>query len=347
MDRDGVPISYRQFPGNKHDSETFRDIIGEICMNYETGRIVAVGDMGIITADNIWFLVGRKPEKPKHGYIFSYSVRKAAKKFKEYVLSDDGYVGSGGKPATDEDDYKIKSRRTARDIEVSKVSGTGTLTKTVYEKQVVFWSRGYADRAKAQRDIILRKAQAFIKNPGKYKNHTSHGAAKYINGVDKDTGEVEPDQILSINYDLVIEEEKYDGYYAIVTSEHEMTNDQIIETYRGLWEIEETFKITKSELEARPVYLALEDHIDAHFLTCFIALVILRILQKKTGRLYSAADIIECLNRISCSCEQDNIFLFDYRSEMSDAIGGAVGVDFSKKRLRLGEMKKVLGSVKK
>jgi transposase len=84
------------------------------------------------------------------------------------------------------------------------------------------------------------------------------------------------------------QESLYDGYYAIVTSELEMSDQRVIDTYRGLWEIEETFKVTKGTLEARPVYVSREDRIGAHFLTCFISLVIIRLLQKKTNRRYSA-----------------------------------------------------------
>jgi transposase len=126
-----------------------------------------------------------------------------------------------------------------------------------------------------------------------------------------------------------------------------MDDQEIIDTYRGLWEIEETFRITKGELEARPVFVSREDRIEAHFLTCFLALVIIRILQKKTGHVFSTEKIIDALNRISCSNEQDNIYLFDYRSPISDALGQAIGIDFSKKRQRLGAIKKFLGMVKK
>lgn len=82
-------------------------------------------------------------------------------------------------------------------------------------------------------------------------------------------------------------------------------------------------------LETRPVYVSLQDHINAHFLICFIALTIMRIIQKKTGNIYSAERIIECLNRISCSHEHENIYLFDYRSKVSDAIGEALGIYFT------------------
>ena len=347
LDRDGVPINYKLFAGNKHDSETFTSVIGEICKNYGTGRVIVVGDMGVITADNIWYLIGTKPHKPRHGYIFSFSIRGGAKDFKKYVLEQDGYVNAKGEPAEDGDDYMIKSRRIAREIKVKKIGGEGTTKKTIYEKQVVFWSKKYADKAKAEREVMLKKAMAFIKDPSQYKRHTGHGSAKYITGIDKETGEVSPEQILSLDFEAIAEEEKYDGYYAIVTSEHEMSSEKIIENYRGLWEIEETFKITKSELEARPVYVSREDHIEAHFLTCFIALTILRLIQKKTDHKFSTEKIIEALNRISCSLVKDNLYMFDYRREITGAIGGATGVDFTKKYLRLGEIKKSLGDVKK
>jgi transposase len=126
-----------------------------------------------------------------------------------------------------------------------------------------------------------------------------------------------------------------------------MSNDEIIDTYRGLWEIEETFKITKSNLETRPVYVNEYEHINAHFLTCFIALALLRIIQKKTGGKYSSETIIENLKQIECMNEHENIYLFGHRNEITDELGNAFGIDFTRKRLRLADIKKILGDVKK
>ena len=349
LDRDGVPIRYKIFPSNKHDSETFHDVIGDICKDYEAGRVVVVGDMGVITSENIWYLVGGKPHKPRHGYVFSYSVRKAAQKFKDYVLDDAGYLDRDGKPWEEGDDYKAKSRQMAREIEIVVIRGgkETKIKKIVQEKQVVFWGRNYADKAKAERAAMLEKAQRFIKDPSRYKRHTGHGSAKYIVGIDKDTGEVDPKNILAIDYGLVAEEEKYDGYYAILTSELDMPTDEVIGTYRGLWEIEETFRITKGDLEARPMFVSKEDSINAHLLICFIALIIVRLLQKRTGRAFSAERIIDAMNRVSCSLVQGNLFLFDFRNPVTDAVGEAVGIDFKKKYRRLGEIKRALGNVKK
>ena len=350
MDADGVPLHYELFPGNVPDKSTFRTVIGEVRHNYNTGRIIVVGDMGIITGDNIYYLVGgEKREKALNGYVLSFSIPGGAAKFQNYVLDRGGYAGSDGKPAKEDADYMVKSRMEAREINVTMDSGK-TKKHTVYEKQIVFWSKKHADKAKADREKVLLKAQALVDSPGKYTKAIAYGAAKYVKNVeyDKETGEVvTTGKALSLDEDLIREESKLDGYYAIVTSELYMPDEEIIRTYRGLWEIEESFRITKGVLEARPVYLSREERIHAHFLTCFIALVIMRLIQKLTGRQYSSDRIADCLNRISCSEEQDNIYLFDYRSEISDAIGNALGIDFIKKRLRLGEIKHILAKSKK
>lgn len=346
MDADGIPIHYELFPGNKLDKETFRSVIGEVRRNYNTGRIVVVADMGIITGDNIYYLTGGRN---LNGYVFSFSVRGGTSDFKKYVLDPEGYVGADGRPAGDDADFKVKSRRIAREINVTMKSGK-IRKKTVYEKQVVFWSKKYSNKARAEREEVVKKAHELVADPMKFSKATSYGAAKYVKSLrfDKETGEVlEGKECPYFDTERLVEEEKYDGYYAIVTSELDMPDGKIIDTYRGLWEIEETFKVTKSTIEARPVHVSREDRINAHFLICFIALVIIRLIQKITERRYSPEKIIECLNKISCSNEQDNLYLFDYRSDISDTIGDAFGIDFTRKRLRLGEIKNILAQCKK
>ncbi len=254
MDADGVPLCYEIFPGNKLDKETFRSVIGGVRKNYDTGRIVVVADMEVITGDNIYYLTGGK------------------------------------------------------------------------------------------------NRNGLVANLQQYSRTTSYGEAKYVKNLvfDKKTGEIlnakaEP----CFDYEKLEQEQLYDGYYAIVTSELEMSEQQIIDTYRGLWEIEETFKITEGALEARPVFLSREERISAHFLSCFIALVIIWLIQKLTYRRYSAEKIVEALSKIACSNEQDNLYLFDYRSEISDAIGKALGIDFTRRRMQLGEVKNILAKAKK
>ena len=132
----------------------------------------------------------------------------------------------------------------------------------------------------------------------------------------------------------------------IVSSEFDKTPNEIIDIYRGLWRIEETFKITKSELDARPVYVSRRDHIESHFLICFIALALSRILQHKLDKKYSVGKILESLSKCNCFNLQENIYQFTFFNDVLKDIGNVVGVDFSLKHRTLQDIKKILGNTK-
>ncbi|MDD3169722.1 MAG: transposase, partial [Eubacteriales bacterium] len=179
---------------------------------------------------------------------------------------------------------------------------------------------------------------------------TSYGAANYIKNLefDKETGEIKPSEKMPVfDEEKLREEEKFDGYYAIVTSELDKSDQDIIEIYRGLWRIEESFKVTKSDLKARPVYLSRQDRIESHFLICFMALTIIRILQQKLGGKYSSTQILDSLRNIECSQIDKNLYLFDYADEISLSMNDALGIDFSRKFLALKEIKNILATSKK
>ena len=133
----------------------------------------------------------------------------------------------------------------------------------------------------------------------------------------------------------------------LLTSEMETSDDEIIDMYRGLWRIEESFKVTKSELEARPVYVWTKEHIEAHFLTCFVALTIARILENKLERKYSIGTILESLSNAKCSLIQQNYYLFDYYDEVLKDIERVTDIDFGKRIRTLEKKKKVLAKTQK
>ena len=339
MDRKGIPITYELFPGNTNDCLTYRPNFGRIKKQFELGRVISVADKAMATGDNIWYTINT----PTHdGYVFSMSIRGAEKQMKEYVLAEEGYVWLGT-------EYKRKSRNYPRTIHVTTTKGT-KMDRQVDEKQVVFWSEKYAKRAKAQREAALAKARDLAAHPGNYNRSTSHGAAKYIKKIafDKETGEIlKASSVLDINEDLVREEEMLDGYYVLLTSEMDTPDDKIIDIYRGLWKIEESFKVTKSELEARPVYVWTRDHIEAHFLTCFVALTIARILEMKLDYRYSAGRILESLSKSNCCHLDRNLYLFQYYDEVLQDLQKATGIEFDHKVLTLKEIRKFLGDTKK
>ena len=338
MDNNGIPITYELFAGNTNDCLTYRPNFGRIKKEFDLGRVISVADKGMTTGDNIWYTINTPT---KDGYVFSMSVRGADKEMKKYVLDEEGYTWLGT-------EYKRKSRKCPRTIQVTSQTGR-KLKKTVDEKQVVFWSEKYARRARADRSAALATAADLAKNPGSYTRATSYGAAKYVKKVDydKDTGEIlTASSVLEIDEAKLREEEALDGYYVLITSEMDETDDKIIDMYRGLWRIEESFKVTKSELEARPVYVWTRDHIEAHFLTCFVALTIARILETRLERKYSIGKLLESLSKADCTLIQQNYYLFDYYDGVLKDIGKALDIDFSKRIRTLGEIKKVLAGTK-
>lgn len=339
MDNQGVPITYELFPGNTNDCLTYRPNFGRIKKQFDLGRVISVADKGMTTGDNIWYTLNT----PSHdGYVFSMSIRGADKSIKDYVLSEEGYEWIGA-------EYKRKSRKCPRTILVTSVTGR-KMKKQVDEKQIVFWSEKYAIRAKAEREAALAKAWDLAQNPGKYTRATSYGAAKYVKKIDydKQTGEIlTASSILDIDEEKIRGEEALDGYYMILTSEMETPDDEIIDMYRGLWQIEESFKVTKSELEARPAYVWTKEHIEAHFLTCFVALTIARILENKLEKKYRIGKILDSLSKSTCSLVQQNYYLFDYYDEILKDVGAIMDIDFGKRIRTLGEIKKVLAKTKK
>jgi len=339
MDTEGIPITYDLFPGNTLDKTTLIPMMKTIRKNYNLGRVLIVGDRGMMSGDNI-----RQILLDKNGYVLSYSIRGSNAAFKDYVLKEEGYrdIGSDG--------FKIKSRIYPREITVSTLEAKKKNKLRIDEKQVIFYSPKYAAKAKAERAAAVEKAKKLVDSPSMYNRSTSHGAGRYVKNItfSTETGEVDNKKnALFFDDEKLAEEEKYDGYYAIVTSELDMDDERIIEIYRGLWRIEESFKITKNDLQTRPVYLSKEEHIKSHFLICFVSLVLARLLEKKLDRKYSVPAILESLKRSSCSLLEQNIYLFDYYDEILENLGQILDIDFSKKYRTVKEIRQIMGASKK
>lgn len=331
MDNSGLPIAYELFPGNNNDCTTLLPIIKRIRREYGIGKAVVVSDKGMNTQKNAYYLANARG-----GYVFSQSVRGGTKELKAYVLNEAGYEWLGS-------DYKKKSRQFTRAVEFEE---DGHIIKgNISEKQVVFYSRDYDVKAKMDRAPVVAKARALIQNPSGFNKYNSYGAAKYVKHIefDKETGEIlRAKSLLSFNEAALSEEEKLDGYYVIATSCCNASDDWVIDTYKGLWRIEETFRVTKGELEARPAYVSREDHIQAHFLTCFLSLVLLRLLQRKIENRFSSERILSSLSKACCSLVHENWFMFDYHDEVLADIGSVLGIDFDKKFRTRAEIKKII-----
>lgn len=339
MDKNGLPITYELFRGNTTDYETLLPVLSKLKQNYNLKRAIVVADKGLNSGSNKAYNIIKGD-----GYIFSKSIRgtKADKEFKTYVLEEEGYRQLG-------EHYKIKSRIYPTLITV-KDKNDKPVKVSIDEKHIVFYSEKYAKRTKALRDKTIAKALHLITSKSNYTKAENYGAMKYIKGMKLDTvtGElkVSKNVIPVLNTELIEEEEKYDGYYSIVTSELDMPEEEVIEKYRGLWKIEESFKITKTQLKSRPVYVKTEDHIEAHFLSCFLSLLILRMLETKIDRKYSIKDIVESLKKSNVDLLEMNQYKAVYYDEILKELDECIGTNLGKRYLTLSEIKKMISDTK-
>ena len=350
MDKNGIPIAYDLFPGNESEKVHMRPIINRVKNEFDDCRIIFVADRGLNTSDNIYWLNGdnKGDNNERDGYVYGQSVRGADAEFKEWVLGD-GYTSE--KVIDDvngEITFTHKSRIHPKElhVNVTKPGSKKPSKKTVRvdQKQMVYYSEKYAKKQKADRDAMIARAQDLIKHPKKYDRINSKGSASYVKNIafDKTTGEIVDSKNLFLDEEKIAEEEKYDGYYAIVTSELGMSDEEMRRTYRGLAKIEDSFKVTKTCFESRPVYVRTNDHIDAHFATCFLALVLIRLLEHKLNHAFPTGQILSSIKKYNCTHVDTNHWQFTYFDEILKACGEAFDMELNKKYRTQQEIQRLL-----
>lgn len=339
MDKNGIPIAYDLFPGNESEKLHMRPIINRIKRDFSDTRIIFVADRGLNTSDNIYFLNGDNKGDYNHrdGYVYGQSIRGADAEFKEWVLKK-GYKMSMLKDDSGSDIKFIhKSRIHPKELNVNlTIPGSKKKKKKtvkVDQKQMVYYSEKYAKKQRMDRQIMVERAKDLIKHPKKYDRVTSAGSAAYVLNIafDKKTGEIIEDNALLLNLAKINEESKYDGYYSIVTSELNMSDIKMREVYRGLAQIEDTFKISKTDLESRPVFVWTNEHIDAHFSTCFAALVLIRLLQTKLGNTYPVGQLLDSLRKYNCTKLDLNTYQFLFYNEILADCEKTFGIELNNK----------------
>lgn len=265
IDDNGLPIAYRLFPGNNIDQTTLRPALKKSIDTLNFGKVIIVADGGLNSDKNIAHIL-----KTGNGYILSKSTKKSTKSVRTWILDEDGYEWNEKKT------FKVKSmirERIVQDEDRNKI--------TIKEKLVCYWSKKHYDREVKENEKFIEYLNSVVANPDKLKDKPKK-IEKFLNKleVNRETGEVlDTDTHLSVNMDKIREYMDLMGYYTIMTSETEKTDREIINKYHGLSKIEDSFRIIKSDLEGRPVYVRTPEHINAHFLICFIALTMLRLIQ--------------------------------------------------------------------
>ena len=350
MDRNGIPVAYDLFPGNESEKVHMRPIVKRVKKDFEDCRIILVADRGLNISDNIYWLNGtnKGDNNSLDGYVYGQSVRGADAEFKQWVLSS-GY----SKDLIKNDDgneitFTHKSRIYPKKIHVNITkSGQEKSSKkevVIDQKQMAYYSEKYAKKQKADRQAMIERAKDLINHPKKYDRITAKGSSSYIRNIafDKSTGEIIEGRELLLDLEKIQEEEKYDGYYSIVTSELKMSDEKMRDTYRGLARIEDSFKVTKTCFESRPVYVWTNDHIDAHFATCFLALVLIRLLEVKLGNQFPTGQMLDSLKKYNCTHLSENRWQFTYYDEMMDECGKAFDISLNNKYRTQQEIQRLL-----
>ena len=275
IDNNGIPISHKLFPGNTQDKTTFKNVLENDVKKLNLGRVVAVADNGMNTQENKYLLT-----EQENGYIVSKSVKRSWTSQRKWALEEDGYTcitnGLG------EVVFKYKSRINEITLTYKNTDGTKS-KKKVQEKEIIYWSKKHYEKELHQNKKFIEYLESCKEHPDKLKDRErkSQQFIKTVD-VDKKTGEVIHPEKVIIFLDKKLEKYKETmGFYSIVTSEIKTDDKEIINRYHGLSRIEDSFRIIKSDLEGRPIHVWTEEHIKAHFLVCFIALTIIRILQYK------------------------------------------------------------------
>lgn len=275
IDNNGIPVSHKLFPGNTQDKTTFKNVLENDVDEMDLGRIVVVADNGMNTQENKYLITEKG-----NGYIVSKSVKKSWTKIGVFALEDKDYTEI--KNSSGEVVFKYKSR--INEIELTYKNEDGTKSKKeIKEKEIIYWSKKHYEKEVHQNNKFIEYLESCKEHPDKLKDK-QRKSQEFIEviDIDKKTGEVIKTKKIVVFLEEKLKKYKETlGFYSIVTSEIEEDDKEIINRYHGLSRIEDSFRIIKSDLEGRPIYVWTEEHIKAHFLICFIALTIIRIIQYK------------------------------------------------------------------
>ena len=275
IDNNGIPVSHKLFPGNTQDKTTFKNVLENDVNEMNLGKIVIVADNGMNTQENKYLITDKE-----NGYIVSKSVKKSWTKLSDWALENNNYNEIRNSSGTVV--FKYKSRINEIELTYKDVDGTKS-TKTIKEKEIIYWSKKHYEKEVNQNKKFIEYLEACKENPDKLKDK-QRKSQEFIDVIDIDmkTGEVIKTKKVVVFLEEKLKKYKETlGFYSIVTSEIVEDDKEIINRYHGLSRIEDSFRIIKSDLEGRPIYVWTEEHIKAHFLICFIALTIIRIIQYK------------------------------------------------------------------
>ena len=344
MDGDGIPLAFNINAGNTNEQITLTPLEETIMKDFELSKFVVCTDGGLSSNDNRKF-----NNKDDRAFITTQSIKKLKKHLKEWALSKEDWRLAG-----DNKTYNISQ------IEETEESKEFYYNKTFYKKRwitengleqalIVTYSIKYKNYQQKIREKQIERARKALNSKNlKLDKVNQNDYKRFITTTNiTEDGEIAERKVYTINENEIAKEEQYDGFYGVCTNLEDDASE-IIKVNQRRWEIEESFRIMKSEFKARPVYLSRDDRIQAHFMTCYISLLIHRILEKKLDEKYTSNDIIETLRNMNLCKEDSEGYIPAYkRTDLTDKLHEKSGFRTDYEITTEKNMKKILKNLKK
>lgn len=341
MDGDGIPLAFNITSGNTNEQITLTPLEEKILEDFKLSKFIVCTDAGLASNANRKF-----NDKEERAFITTQSVKKLKKHLMEWALDEKDW-----KLPNDSKSYNIKDLDKSEELYKDRIFYKERWIKEngIEQKLIVTYSIKYRNYQRQIRNSQIERAkQAIEKNNIKLDKYNQNDYKRFINktNITKD-GEIAEKKVLSLNTNQIEKEEKFDGFYGVCTN-LEDSAEEIIKVNQRRWEIEECFRIMKSEFKARPVYLQRDDRIIAHFTTCFLSLVLYRFLEKELEEKYTVQKIIDTLKNMNLRKNKDGSYEPVYtRTDLTDLMHEKVGFRTDYEIIKNNKMKKILNETKK
>ena len=323
MDKSGIPLAFCINPGNQNEQLSLKPLEQQIMRDFELSKFVVCTDAGLSSDANRRF-----NNFGEISFITTQSIKKLKRSLKEWCLACKGWQLEGSKKAYDiseiEDTPENRNRIFYKQM---LVEGYDEERDIAFDQTlIVTYSLKYKLYQQTIRERQIERAKKYLQHPAQYDKHSVTDAKRFIKKTPvTNDGEIAEKAAYELNINAIEEEAKYDGFYAVCTN---LDDDpaEIAMINHDRWEIEESFRIMKSEFDARPVYLHRDARIKAHFLTCFISLMIYRILEKQLDSSFTCEEIINTLRKMNVRKVGEYGYIPNYtRTELTDAMHDNAG----------------------
>lgn len=338
IDSDGIPLSFSVFDGNFSEQPSMTPLEKKILQDFDTSDFVVCTDSGLSSIANRRFnsIQGR-------GFVTAQSIKKLKGFLQDFCLGDDGWYLPGS-----DRKYKLSELDEEKDCDRVFYKDRWINENDLEQHLIVTYSIKYRNYQRAVRGRQIVRAEKLAENPSSLSRKKENDPKRFVMQEHCTTdGEAAEKTITSLDQNRIDNEMKYDGVYAVCTNLEDDVSD-IIRINQKRWEIEECFRIMKTEFKARPVYLSRRDRITAHFTTCFTALVIYRMLEKKLENRFTCEEIIRTLRDMNMMIAPGEGYIPTYtRTDLTDTLHGAFGFRTDYQITSQKSMRKILNQTRK